>query len=298
VPIVLGALALLALLGCGGFSNPAAPTPTLIPPWPEVGVPPDVRPIWTPDGNAIIYTHFPVSPEELQLGGIQVWRYDLATHARSFIAAGDLAGLCTTADTILLLRDTFLFKYICSSHSLIPVFAAAPCAGSSRNPESALLAITTTYGTRDSTWGIWLTSPTGDAIKGLSNHAANPAWSPSGIWLLHTRYAPGPISQLFLMDVEGHEFALTPADSWNDFGAWSPTGLEIAWAKRPSYGVHTIDLWIMTMDGSKERLLLSDACYPSWSPQGDRLVVIRGESGQPSDLWVVSRDGTTAAPLE
>jgi TolB protein len=76
--------------------------------------------------------------------------------------------------------------------------------------------------------------------------------------------------------------------------AWSADGSTIAFASKRS---GTFDLYAMGADGSGTRRLTStkeDDGQPSWSPDGRRIVFVRGASGR---LFVMAADGSGAHRL-
>jgi len=53
---------------------------------------------------------------------------------------------------------------------------------------------------------------------------------------------------------------------------------------------------VIDADGNNRRVLVRNASYPSWSPNGD-LIVFDRRRGDTDDLWTVRPDGTGARLL-
>jgi len=117
----------------------------------------------------------------------------------------------------------------------------------------------------------------GQAMRGLS-------WSPDGTTLatFPEEFEDGTLTaRLALVDVASGSFT-RPVDAfWSDDVDWSPDGQKIAFD-----GVHTV-----APDGS-QLSFVTDGAMPSWSPNGARLVFVRG-----SDIWTSNADGTDPQQL-
>jgi len=100
---------------------------------------------------------------------------------------------------------------------------------------------------------------------------------------------------LFLMNADGSNqrllfsppdwdnratFTITPAQF-----TFSPRGDLIAYSDR--YGV----LHVVKADGTGDRVLVRDAEYPSWSPNGDLIAFTRSDFDH-ADIWAIRPDGT------
>jgi len=91
------------------------------------------------------------------------------------------------------------------------------------------------------------------------------------------------------MDPDGSNQRRITMNGTFDFGAEvSPDGKTVAFDKNLG-GIRTITL--VDIDGSNERLLTSGQ-FPSWSPDGSRLVFNAPGAGGLGDIWVINVDGT------
>jgi Tol biopolymer transport system component len=72
--------------------------------------------------------------------------------------------------------------------------------------------------------------------------------------------------------------------------AWSPAGGEIAFAAESRENGDHIDIYVMRPDGSKLRRLTTAGAntQPNWSPDGARIVFVKGSS----EVWLMRADGS------
>ena len=117
--------------------------------------------------------------------------------------------------------------------------------------------------------------------------AREPALSPDGRWIA---FADDVGLQIISSDGSGTPRRLV-TDGTNP--AWSPDGRFIAYDVGTSSGS-----WVVEVATGKTQLLVAEnddpnnLGRPSWSPDGDRLVLSHG-----GRLWTVRADGTNLAPL-
>jgi len=97
------------------------------------------------------------------------------------------------------------------------------------------------------------------------------------------------VAEIYAMDPDGSNQRRITMNGTFDFGAEvSPDGKTVAFDKNLG-GIRTITL--VDIDGSNERLLTSGQ-FPSWSPDGSRLVFNAPGAGGLGDIWVINVDGT------
>jgi Tol biopolymer transport system component len=96
--------------------------------------------------------------------------------------------------------------------------------------------------------------------------------------------------EIYTMSANGAGLVrLTTADATDSNPAWSADGRKIVWEKDQT-------IWTMNADGSNQMVLSSDpqvayGRYPSWSPNGGKIVFTRTSSSD-TGVYVVNADGT------
>jgi Tol biopolymer transport system component len=80
------------------------------------------------------------------------------------------------------------------------------------------------------------------------------------------------------------------------FVTWSPDGSRIAYSNtdaRPHTTSSNLGVWITSVGGSTQQLLVPDGDRPVWSPDGGTIALtVRGEDGYQNRLRLVNPDGT------
>jgi Tol biopolymer transport system component len=124
-----------------------------------------------------------------------------------------------------------------------------------------------------------------------------PSWSPDGTQICIARNGPNGVS-LVLVAADGSEVAeLTGESGVHTLPAWSPDGEQILYVSDEAGPAGKYELWLMTSDGSDARQLTTDATelegqlpldlYPSWSPDGTKIVFLDEIFGGGAvDEWV------------
>ena len=112
-----------------------------------------------------------------------------------------------------------------------------------------------------------------------------------------TRMAtPRPVTKIAFAS-EGHIFVinddgsgrtdLTPGGGYDYYPSWSPDG-RIAFTSNRS---GTWAIYVMNGDGSDQRLLVDNAAFPAWSPDGKTIAFSSNRDGN-GEIYIVNADGS------
>ena len=117
-----------------------------------------------------------------------------------------------------------------------------------------------------------------------------PAWSPDGHWIAFGRardLSPNAFD-LWRIHPDGTGLQqLTTSPDDENRPAWSPDGMLIAFKARGT-------ITVMDVSGANRSVLTDTPAKqidPAWSPDGRQLVFAGGDH-QPTDIYVINRDGT------
>jgi TolB protein len=155
----------------------------------------------------------------------------------------------------------------------------------------------------DSHHDVWSVNADGTDLTRLTRSPwpeFDPTWSPDGTRIAY-RSEPHGDQEIWLMNADGsHQQRLTRGLA----PAWSPDGSEIAYASPgkilcpPGRGLRCTGVSIMNADGSgQHRVPNTDGGeYPSWSPDGKRIVFNSNLTGDHL-MYIVNVDGSRVVDL-
>jgi len=173
------------------------------------------------------------------------------------------------------------------------------------SPDGTKLAF---RGVRSDGDGIYVMNADGSGQRRLTNGGEIwPAWSPDG---KRIAFAGGPAqgAEISVMNTDGSgRRQLTRLGGFSDDPAWSPDGSKIAFR-------HRSELWVVNVDGTAPRSLVSpggtmaldpqgsganklataggDPAGPAWSPDGEHIAYTIFHSGSSCSIWLTRSDGT------
>ena len=142
---------------------------------------------------------------------------------------------------------------------------------------------------RDGNFKIYVMDADGDNLRRLTNNPAidgSPSWSPDGKRIVFTSYRDGnfmngiPTTEIYVMDADGrNQQKLTNNPAHDGSPSWSPDGEQIAFDSNRD-GRFNWEIYVIDADGRNlQRITNSpnddgwpDDRYPSWSPDGKRIV--------------------------
>ena len=145
------------------------------------------------------------------------------------------------------------------------------------------------YSDRDGNAEIYVMDADGKNQRRLTNNPAgdhSPSWSPDGQRIVFTSNRDGhfmhgiPTDEIYVMDANGrNQQNLTNNPSYETSPSWSPDGKRIAFDSNRD-GRFNWEIYVMDADGGNVQRLTNnpdpnehpDDRYPSWSPDGKRIV--------------------------
>ena len=134
----------------------------------------------------------------------------------------------------------------------------------------------------------------------------DPSWSPDGERIAFSSVRDGHLdangwftAEIYVMDADGknqRRLTKNPFPEWDP--SWSPDGERIAFSSvrdghLDANGWFTAEIYVMDADGKNQRRLTNndfDDRYPSWSPDGERIVFASEGFGN-FDIYMMNADG-------
>jgi len=290
-----GYLALLCIgflaLSCQSIEN------SVIPPPPSQRVPADYTPAWSPNGEYIAYSHYQQAFNDTLVTGLYV--LELATGTRRLVAPGRTLHPSWFSDSRRIAFAAGPIYMVDIDNPMPTVLIAGTCYAPSVSPNDTAIAYDAPYGISSGSV-VWVFALGSQTARDIRVHGQGewkrPRRSPDGTRILHFRYSGSPngTTELFTMDPMGESTVQLTHNSIDDVEpTWSPPGTMIAWCRS---NVVTEEIWTSSSDGSNSRRLAA-GLYPSFSPDGTKIVFVDPFSADSIDLHVINIDGTGYTPL-
>ena len=141
----------------------------------------------------------------------------------------------------------------------------------------------------------------------------DPAWSPDGKFLAYTTDERGNLDVVVQPLAGGETLRIAGSDADEAQPAWSPDGSKIAFVSSQDRGgrLHHVlaagsltaflagrggDVFVAPALGGTAAKLVENGYFPTWSPDGKKIVFSSERAGK-WDLWVVSSEGGTPQRL-
>ena len=158
---------------------------------------------------------------------------------------------------------------------------------------------------RDGNWEIYVMDADGRNPRRLTNNSAgdgNPSWSPDGKRIVFTsnrdeHFMNGiPTTEIYVMDADGrNQQNLTNNPSHDGSPSWSPDGKRIAFDSNRE-GRFNWEIYVIAADGRNLQRITNnpdddgwpDDRYPSWSPDGKRIVFSARREGHVENKFAVT----------
>src|SRR5262249_1166021 len=140
-----------------------------------------------------------------------------------------------------------------------------------------------------------------------------PAYSPDGKFLAYTTDERGNLDVVVQPLAGGEPIRIAATDADEAQPAFSPDGSRIAFVSARDHGGRLApptntnalelylnlsfgDIFVVPALGGTPAKLVDDGHYPSWSPDGKRIVFVSNRGGE-INLWTVPSEGGTPMPL-
>jgi TolB protein len=264
----------------------------------------DEEPDWSPTGDIIAYVHLPRDSTYLIEDGI--WLLELHNMERRFLTHGREPEWSPDGSKIAYVNGDNIFVIDVETEEIwqLTDFGGSyyPC----WSPNGKTIYFDTNHNDPNGASVIWKMNSDGNNKQCISKHGVgewrDPQCSPDGEKILHSRYLPNDDSsepELFLMDTTGNNpIQLTSNDADERDADWSPQGDKIVYGSCfHKNEVEKSGIYIMELDNGKIYKINNGGGYPSWSPDGSKIVYYDNYDEYHGTLWLMNSDGSNKEPL-
>jgi len=269
----------------------------------------ECEPAFSSDGEYIAYT---------KEGEYEIWLFEITTEESEYLTDGSLPDWSPSGKEIVYVNNRNIHKIIVETKEIKQLTTWGSCFFPDWSPDGNRIAFDSNLNFPQEGNVIWLMDTNGTNQKDISVHGTGewrePDWSPSGDRLVHIRYVGVTFPEIFIMDSSGqNSVRLTNNQVPDDRPVWSPDGSKIAYV-HVTYSEDSqfcYNIWLMDTNGMNKTQLTfesegehSGGVEPAWSPDGDQIVYVKGESFEHKTeieviyhLWIMDADGENKRQL-
>ena len=234
----------------------------------------DTDPDWSHNGRYIAYVHFAQDSVESIDGGVQIRILDLDSLTTTFLTVGYSPKWSPDDRFIVYEIGGNIYKINVGTKITHRLTDWGNCYFPSWSADGKKIAFDSNQFDPKGANVIWIMNADGTSKKDISEHGIGewrePNWSPEGSKILYSRFIGIGTPELFLMDTSGqNHFRLTYNNYEDRYTDWSNDGSKIAWNSGEE---DNIGIWTMNSDGSNPNFLVKWGGFPSWSPDGNKIV--------------------------
>lgn len=304
--IIIAILILISsfyLISCDKILNPDDNDHT----YPEPGIYPffniDMEPDWSPTGDIIAHVHLHSPRDSTYFKKDGIWLLELHNMERRFLTHGMEPEWSPDGNKIAYVNGGNIFVIDVETEEIrqLTDFGGSyyPC----WSPNGKTIYFDTNHNDPNGANVIWKMNSDGNNKQCISKHGVgewrDPQCSPDGEKILHQRPSAGIGWDFFIMDTTGNNpIQLTSNDANERDADWSPQGDKIAYG---SYfrknEVEKSGIYIMELDNGKIYKINNGGGYPSWSPDGSKIVYYDNYDEYHGTLWLMDSNGENKRQL-
>ncbi len=173
-----------------------------------------------------------------------------------------------------------------------PLALAPGAYGSPRlSPDGKTLALNVTEGARESIFTYDLARNVLSPLLPEAGRSFNPTWTPDSRRIVFASFDEGwPRLYWKSADGSGSPEALSAGDTPEFPTSVSPDGRTLAYTADPRGGIDSMDVWLLALDGKRERRAWFETPFkeysPFFSPDGALIAYTAEEAGQKAEVYV------------
>ncbi|MCF7740568.1 MAG: DPP IV N-terminal domain-containing protein [Candidatus Marinimicrobia bacterium] len=292
----------LFFINCDTITNSNSKGEIIDPGWNPPFFTLDTEPDWHPFQDTITYVHSPRDSTYISKDGI--WLLDLNTMHKEFLTKGSAPEWSPDGNKIafwykgninIINIKTRAITKITSCGAYYPTWSS----------DGKKIYFDTNYQSKKGGNVIWKINVGGSNLECITKQGTGewrePKCSPDGYTILHRRFSSASISsELTLMDTNG----LNPVRlTFNDYPEsgydWSPDGKKIVYGYYPDKMKYpdSSGIYILETDTKTITKICDGIGYPTFSPDGSKIIYYGSYKEKYGILWIMNSDGTDNQPL-